>query len=273
MPNAGAGPGGGKNFFDIIRPLKLREAAQLVSIKEELEERCMNAPAPLSLSAALGERDPAIIAEVKRASPSRGVFAAGLDAAKQARMYVRGGASAISVLTEPRYFHGSLQDLEKVRQAVGVPVLRKDFILDPLQVTAARAAGADAVLLIVGFLRDAGLLARLRAHTESLGMEALVEVHNEEELREALGCGAKLIGINNRDLETLAVDLATGERLLKLVPPEVTVVIESGIHGREDLKRLRRAGARAFLIGEHLVRSADPERALRELTDIQGRTP
>ncbi len=251
-------------LYDDLRRIKLREVAALAGHRAELADRCAAAGPARSLTAALDSVDPAIIAEVKRASPSKGALAPDLDAAVLASSYVRGGAAAVSVLTETEYFRGSLADLASVRKAVPVPVLRKDFLLDPLQVLDARAHGADAVLLIVGFLEDRGLGSLLEVVRDT-GMEALVEVHDEGELRQAWRAGAELIGINNRDLRTLRVDLATTERLMPLIPPGSHVVVESGIHGVADRDRMRRCGARAFLIGEHFVRSGDPEGRVRLL--------
>ncbi len=251
-------------FYDKVRPVKEAEAQALRGREKELAERIEKAPAPRSLYDALMRKTPSIIAEIKRASPSKGVFSDRLDASAQARVYERGGAAAVSVLTEERYFHGSLADLAQVRAAVSVPVLRKDFLLDPLQVHAARAGGSDAVLLIVGFLNEK-TLEELFAEAAALGLDALVEVHDENELTKAAALGAKLIGINNRNLRSLEVDLAVSERLLPLVPRGAVVVVESGIHGRADIQRMQRAGAGAFLVGEHLVRSGDPQEALRRL--------
>ncbi len=210
-----------------------------------------------------------VIAEIKKASPSRGVMNAALDPVAQARTYAESGASAISVLTERSYFHGDPSHLAAVREAVGLPLLRKDFIIDPDQVFESRALGADAILLIVAALSDAALRVLLDLAGE-LGLECLVEVHTEEELRRALDAGARLIGINNRDLRTFATDLAVTERLAPLVPPECTLVAESGVFTRADVERLGRAGAHAVLVGEALVRAEDPGALLRQLTGVPG---
>jgi indole-3-glycerol phosphate synthase len=194
-----------------------------------------------------------VIAEVKRASPSRGVLAPDLDAADQARAYERAGAAAVSVLTEPDSFHGSLDDLRAAADAVDIPVLRKDFLVDPYQVREAAAAGAAAVLLIVAALDDAGLLALLE-ECAACGLDALVECHDEADVTRALGAGADLIGINNRDLTSLQVDLGTTERLARLAPPDAVLVAESGIRDAADAARMRAAGATALLVGETLVR-------------------
>jgi indole-3-glycerol phosphate synthase len=221
-------------------------------------------PAPRSLAAALRARRPGLIAEIKRASPSRGPLRADLDVVALARIYAEAGASAISVLTEERYFQGSLADLKAVREAVDVPLLRKDFIFDMYQVFEARAYGADAVLLIAAILNP-GLLTSLIALARSLGLECLVEVHDEPELERALMAGAEIVGINNRDLRTFEVDLATTERLRPLVPAEVTVVAESGVHTRADVQRLAALDVHGVLIGEALVLADDPADKIREL--------
>jgi len=229
-----------------------------------LRELVRRMPPARSLAAALRARPPGLIAEVKRASPSRGVLRADLDAVALARTYVEAGAAAVSVLTEERYFQGSLADLKAVREAVDEPVLRKDFIFDMYQVFEARAYGADAVLLIAAILNP-GLLASLIALARSLGLECLVEVHDEPELERALMAGAEIVGINNRDLRTFEVDLATTERLRPLVPPEVTVVAESGVHTRADVQRLAALGVHGILIGEALVLADDTGAKIREL--------
>jgi indole-3-glycerol phosphate synthase len=206
----------------------------------------------------------ALIAEVKRRSPSKGTLAESVDPVAQARAYEAGGASAISVLTDHRYFGGSFADLDAVRSAVRIPILCKDFILTPYQVHEARAHGADLILLIVGALSDHEL-AELRTLAHDLGMTPLVEVHDQHELARAIAAGAELIGINNRDLTDFSVDLLTTEYLAPLVPDDSVVVSESGLATREDVKRVRRAGARVILIGETLMRSGDPEATIREL--------
>ena len=218
-----------------------------------------------SLATALRAHPPGLIAEIKRASPSRGLLRPGLDAAALARTYAEAGAAAISVLTEERHFRGSLADLKAVRQAVeGPPLLRKDFIFDMYQLFEARAHGADAILLIVAILNPA-LLTSFIALARTLGLECLVEVHDELELERALVAGAEIIGINNRDLRTFEVDLVTTERLRPLVPPEVTVVAESGVHTRADVQRLAGLGVHGVLIGEALVLAEDPAAKIREL--------
>jgi len=204
----------------------------------------------------------AIIAEVKRASPSRGAIAPELAAASQARAYEQAGADAVSVLTEPTRFAGSLADLEAAARSVAVPVLRKDFIIDPYQVWEAAAAGAAAVLLIAAALHG-DELGKLLGECAATGLDALVEVHDEDDLLRAELAGAHLVGINNRDLRTLAVDLATTERLAPLASAHTLLVAESGIATAADAQRAARAGARALLVGEALV--CAPQAELRTL--------
>jgi indole-3-glycerol phosphate synthase len=196
----------------------------------------------------------ALVAEVKRRSPSKGAIAPDLDAVAQARAYEAAGADAVSVLTEPSRFGGSLEDLRAVAAAVSLPVLRKDFIVDPYQVWEAAAAGAAAVLLIVAALSDRRL-GDLLEECALCGLDALVEVHDEAEMERALASGATLIGVNNRDLRTLTVDLGATERLAHRVPPHVLLVSESGISDAADARRMALAGARALLVGETLVRA------------------
>jgi indole-3-glycerol phosphate synthase len=238
----------------------------------ELEPRLASAPPVRSLGAALAEPGPRganIIAEIKRASPSKGVFKADLDAAIQARAYVDGGARAISVLTDEAFFKGCLTDLTAVRAVSPIPVLRKEFILDAYQLYEARAAGADAVLLIVRMLTPARL-GELLATCQGLGMEALVEIHGEAELATATRCGARLIGINNRDLATFATDLDIALRLARRLPADRIPVAASGIRDRADIQYNLDQGLFNFLIGESLVRSADPKKHLDRLLGGEG---
>ncbi len=199
----------------------------------------------------------AVIAEIKRASPSRGVLDGSLDPPVRAAVYEAGGAVAVSVLTEPEFFQGSLADLRAVRAAVEVPVLRKDFIVEPAQIWEARAAGADAVLLIVAGLDDASL-GSLVAESQRAGMDALVEVHTAEEAERALSAGASVLGVNNRDLETFEVDLSVAERLAPRLTGRATLVAESGIWSPDDAARMAAAGYDAILVGESLVRAGEP---------------
>lgn len=210
-----------------------------------------------------------LIAEIKRASPSKGLFDANLDAGKQALAYAAAGAAAISVLTEPDHFQGTVADLEAARRAVGADadrpaILRKEFVFDPYQVLEARAFGADALLLITMLLEPAALT-ELIALVRATEMEPLVEVHDEEELRVALDCGAKVIGVNNRDLRTFVEDLGVTERLAALLPGDVTLVAESSIKVAADAERMAAAGAHALLVGEALVLSGDITAKAREL--------
>ena len=219
------------------------------------------------LRALIGTRsDPAlkIIAEFKRRSPSAGTIRGDLSATDVAKRYERGGACAISVLTDEQYFGGSIADLGAIRARTDLPLLRKDFIIDKIQIYEAAAAGADAVLLIAGALDDVAL-AKLRATAEDeLGLDALVEVHTSEELRRAVRAGARIIGVNNRDLRTFRTSLETSERLIAEAPPDRIMISESGLKGASDLRRLQTLGFRGFLIGEALMRASDPEAALRD---------
>lgn len=205
-----------------------------------------------------------IIAEVKRASPSQGLIREEFDPVEIARDFAVHGASALSVLTEKRFFQGSLLFLERIKKEVHLPLLQKDFIMDGYQVLEARSLGADAVLLIAALL-DPVLLQELKDQARSLSLDALVEVHTEAELECALKAGARLIGINNRDLRTFEVKLETTERLIPMVPPGILVVCESGIESMEQIKRLERLGVHTFLVGEALMRAPDPGEKLKEL--------
>lgn len=206
-----------------------------------------------------------IIAEFKRRSPSKGIIRGDANLTQIAQSYESGGAVAMSVLTEEDYFAGSLEDLRNVKATVNLPVLRKDFIFDEYQVYESAAAGADALLLIVAALDD-GTLSRLRRIAEDyLDIDALVEVHTEDEMKRAVACGAKLIGVNNRDLRTFEVSLETSFSLAPLAPSEAVLISESGLHTANDLHRLREAGYKGFLIGETLMRAEKPEEALRNL--------
>jgi indole-3-glycerol phosphate synthase len=207
-----------------------------------------------------------IIAEIKRASPSRGFIRENCDPVEIAREYTAHGASAISVLTEERFFQGSLASLEAIRHAVSLPLLRKDFIIDPYQLTEARSYGADAVLLIAALL-EPSVLQELCDQAAALSLDSLVEVHTEKELNSAVKARAQLVGINNRDLKTFAVSLATTEKLAPLVPTGTLAVCESGIDSAEQIRHVERLGIHVFLIGEALMRAALPGEKLRELLE------
>jgi indole-3-glycerol phosphate synthase len=245
------------------------------SVRKDLEERKAVAPFPeimamtrtnrrrLNIRNSLGG-GPGIIAEIKRASPSRGWIRKDLDAGITARVYAAGGACSVSVLTENRFFGGTLQDLSEAATACpDLPVLRKDFVLDEYMVAESRAYGADLVLLIVGVLGErTAEMVRLAAE---YGLEALVEVHDVEEMEIAAGSGATIVGINNRDLASLRVDLDTATRLLPLAPPDAIKVVESGISSGADVERYYAMGADAFLVGEAIVRSPDAAEEIRKL--------
>jgi indole-3-glycerol phosphate synthase len=207
---------------------------------------------------------PQVIAEFKRRSPSRGPIREDLQVVHVADAYQQGGAAAMSVLTEPEWFGGSLEDLRQARASTRLPVLRKDFIVDAYQVWESWEAEADAILLIVAALSDAQLVRLMKTATEA-NLEVLVEVHEEEELARALAAGASIVGVNNRDLKTLNVDLSTSLTLAKAIPNRVVSVAESGIRTADDVRRLRGAGFDAFLVGEQLMSAPSPGQALREL--------
>ena len=211
-----------------------------------------------------------IIAEFKRASPSVGTIRADLSPADVARDYQQGGACAISVLTEEEHFAGSIADLTAVRSSTHLPVLRKDFIVDAIQIYEAAVAGADAILLIVAALDDNSLGELRKVAEDELGLDALVEVHTSDELRRAVNRGAKIIGVNNRDLQTFEVSLNTSERLIAETPQNSIMISESGLHDPEQLRRLRALGFRGFLIGEGLMRAKNPGIALRDLLARAG---
>lgn len=266
-----ADPHGARTTGTILDRIVADRRVRLAEDRDARDEAALHAmvearPAPLDFAARLRAGRPSVaparlrlVAEIKRASPSKGVFDADLDAVAQARQYAEAGAAAISILTEPDHFKGGIADLEAVSAAFAgdadrPALLRKDFIFDAYQALEARAFGADAVLLIV-MLLEPNTLGDLLARTRALGMEALVEVHDEDELRAALEAGATVIGVNNRDLRTFHEDLGLFERLAPLVPSGVTLVAESAIRAPEDARRMAEAGAHALLVGEALVRS------------------
>lgn len=231
----------------------------------DLERDLPSAPPARDFLGAMREPGMSLIAEVKRRSPSKGSIRPVIDPAGVAEAYERGGARALSVLTEPEFFAGSMEDLAQARAAVGLPVLRKDFTIDPYQLVEARAGGADAVLLIVAALPDRGLFAELAAEAAEFGMAALVEVHDERELDAAFRVEPSLLGVNQRDLRTFSVDRHLAASLRPRVPAEVAVVAESGIAERADAQALEDAGIDAMLVGEALMRSDDFSAAVAAL--------
>jgi indole-3-glycerol phosphate synthase len=238
--------------------------------KVELERLAASASAGLSLESALRARSVGLIAEVKRRSPSKGSIAPGLDAAAQAQAYVAGGAAAISVLTEPSHFGGSTADLRDVRSAVQVPVLKKDFHVRPIQLVEARSLGASAALLIARALAPDRLHEMIDA-ARRLELEVLVEVRDEAELDRALEYGATIIGVNNRDLETLVIDATTAERLVPRIPSSLVAVAESGVATRADVERYAACGADAVLVGSSISAAADPVQATQALAGVARR--
>lgn len=239
------------------------DAVPLIRLQERIAQRGK----PRGFSAALRQQaavGTAIIAEVKKGSPSKGIIRANFDPCDIARRYQAGGATCLSVLTDHRFFMGSLAYLEAIDEVVSLPLLRKDFVIDSYQIYEARAAGADAVLLIAAALSQ-DVLSELVSVASDLDLDVLLEVHNEDELERALLLPVELIGINNRDLKTFHTDLAVTERLLPLIPADRLVVSESGLRCRADIRRLQQAGAGAFLIGESLMREENFEPKLQEL--------
>jgi indole-3-glycerol phosphate synthase len=244
-------------------------ARRTAAPRATLAARAAQLAPPRSLAAALTPRvagEVRILAELKRASPVKGILADGFDPVDRAPDYVRAGAAALSVLTDG-HFQGSLDDLDRVRARVDCPVLEKDFVIDEYQLWEARARGADAILLIVAILEPARLADLFQA-AKGLGLSALVEVHREAELERAADLGAGLLGVNNRDLTTFRTDLATTERLAPRAPAGACIVSESGIAARADVLRVRAAGAHAVLVGEALSRSGDPAAKVRELLGV-----
>lgn len=255
------------SILDKILAHKVEELAQRKSRSplNVLREMSQRVSPPYNFAAALRREAVALIAEIKKASPSQGVLLEDFDHRALATTYARNGAAAISVLTDEQFFQGHLSYLEEVHQTVATPTLRKDFIIDEYQIYEARIARADAVLLIVAALTDAQLQS-LHDRTTALSMAALVEVHNETELERALKIGATLIGINNRDLKTFEVDLGTTARLAPLVPDDVTLVAESGIKSAQDVAQMGVLGAHAVLVGEALVKATDVAQTVREFS-------
>lgn len=236
-------------------------AARFDQLEQQAESRIRDRR---DFASALRRDKPSIIAEIKKASPSKGILSADFNPPAIAAEYEGGGASALSVLTDQHFFHGSLDDLQAARAGVSLPVLRKDFTIAPFHVVEAAAAGADAILLIAAILSE-HQMREYRELAARFGMAALVEVHNVEELASALNSGAEILGVNNRNLHTFEVTLETSLRLAEEIPPSLIRVSESGIHSRADIDRLWAAGYQGFLVGEHLMKSASPRRALQDL--------
>jgi indole-3-glycerol phosphate synthase len=258
---------------DILQTILARKAEEIVERAErlslrELGERIVNLPPPRDFVGALRAKAtaglPAVIAEIKKASPSKGVIRPDFDPPAIAASYERGGAACLSVLTDRDFFQGSEEYLLQARQACALPVLRKDFTIDPYQVYEARAIGADCILLIVAALGDA-MLGDLLSLAEQLGLDALVEVHDREEMERALAVGARFIGINNRNLRSFETSLETTYELMQMVDDKVLLVTESGIHARADVQAMRLRGVNCFLVGEAFMRAADPGAKLKEL--------
>ncbi len=262
-----------KDIPDILKKILARKAEEVAERKARLsgaalEDRIAAAPPVRGFVAALEERiaagGAAVIAEIKKASPSKGVLREDFRPAEIARSYEQGGAACLSVLTDVDFFQGADEYLQEARAACGLPVLRKDFMIDPWQVREARAIGADCILLIVAALED-GQMRELAEAAAELGMDVLVEVHDMAELERALALPCRMIGINNRDLRTFEVSLDTTLGLLADIPADRLVVTESGIHTPEDVARMRAAGVHAFLVGEAFMRADDPGARLAEL--------
>ena len=245
-------------------------AQQLESRRAEFERACKSTTPSPSLRAALRRPTVAILAEVKRRSPSKGAIAESLNAVEQAERYARGGAAGVSILTEAAHFGGATDDLIAVRRASTLPVLKKDFHVSPIQLLEARALGASAALLIVRAVSPA-TLRELMVTGRGLGLELLVEVRDEGELELALSEGADMVGVNNRDLETLLIDAATSDRLIPLIPTAIIAIAESGVSTRADVERYADVGADAVLVGSSLSAAADPAAATRAIAAVPRR--
>lgn len=249
---------------DIVEYKKgeLNKSKELIPLSE-LQLKLRNMPLPLDFySTAIADSSPKIISEIKKASPSKGIICENFDPVKIAKSYEINGASAISVLTDEKFFQGSLDYLSQIKSVVNIPLLRKDFTLDPYQIYEARAHGADIVLLIAAIL-DKTQIKEYLGIVESLNMNAIVEIHNHEELDNVIDTGCKIIGINNRNLKTFEVDLSTTVELKKYIPEDVLVISESGISDPEDIRMLRKLGVNTFLIGESFMKSDDPGSTLQ----------
>ena len=254
-----------KALPDILAQIVEQKKLELVQREEGIERRAEESVrGRRDFVSALLDRQPAVIAEIKRASPSKGVLSLDFDPPALARAYEQGGAAALSVLTDEKHFQGHLSHLASARSAVALPALRKDFTVDQYHVHQAAAHGADAILLIAAILSERELR-DFRELAERYRMSALIEVHDEKELKPAVASGARIIGVNNRDLRTFQVDLGVSLRLADKMPADVIKVAESGIHTADHVRQLRAAGYNSFLIGEQLMKSADPALALKTL--------
>ena len=258
---------------DILQRILARKRTEIEELKasstlSSLEATASGQSSPRGFADVLQDRlaqgEAAVIAEIKKASPSKGVIRPDFDPTAIATGYARHGATCLSVLTDVDFFQGSNDDLTSARQASGLPVLRKDFLIDPWQVVESRAIGADCILLIVAGL-DAAQMTELASSATDYGLDILVEVHDEDELEQALEIGPRLVGVNNRDLHTFETTLATTLDLLDRIPSDVLVVTESGIRTRSDVQQMRRAGVNAFLVGEAFMRATEPGEKLAEL--------
>ncbi|MBN1381767.1 MAG: indole-3-glycerol phosphate synthase TrpC [Deltaproteobacteria bacterium] len=256
------------SILDKIVAVKKKEVAELKGNlpQDVLEKMVQNLPPTRDFKAAINNGHCSIIAEVKRKSPSKGELVKDFDPVRLASVYAENGAAAVSVLTDRQFFGGSKIYLEAIKEAVDLPLLRKDFIIDPYQIYEARIHGADAILLIAAVLNSLKLIQSIQL-AEQLRLMPLVEVHDRLELKKALSCGAKIIGINNRNLETFATDVQTSIDLMSMMPEDRIVISESGIADRKTVKKLMKAGIRTFLIGESLMTAPDPAVKLREFLD------
>ncbi|KAF0186378.1 MAG: Indole-3-glycerol-phosphate synthase [Hyphomonadaceae bacterium] len=259
---------------DILRDIIAYKSGEVSALKAkkplaELEQAAKNAPKPRGFMRALLNKpigEFGLIAEIKKASPSKGVIRTDFDPAELAMAYNLGGATCLSVLTDGPSFQGQEADLIAAREAVNMPIIRKDFMIDVHQMFESRAIGADAILIIMACLEDE-LAQELFLAAQNLGMDALIEVHNKIELERALKIGGKMIGVNNRDLHSFNIDLATTERLAKLLPKDTLLVAESGIYTHADMQRMQNCGARGFLVGESLMRQNDVAKATKTLLE------
>jgi indole-3-glycerol phosphate synthase len=258
------------SVLDEILAHKVTEVEALRSDLPALRDEAASRPSARGFASALRRESVALIAEVKKASPSKGLLIANFEPVEIAKTYADNGTTAISVLVDQKYFQGHIDYLRAVRRAVDVPVLFKEFVIDSVQVLQARAAGADAVLLIAAALEDTKL-ADLKTEIEAHGMDALVEVHDEAEMERALKLGVTLIGVNNRDLKTFREDLGITERLARMVNADVTLVAESAMRSPQDVARMGEAGAHAVLVGEGLIKAADRAAAVREYSSVPRR--